>query len=86
MIVPLINDAYKKYNNRFSLFHANIRSIPRNLQQLTFYLHNLNIDFSVTALSETWLQPYNKDNYFIPGYVHKSVMRKSRTGGGVSYL
>ena len=78
------NDAYKNYNNRFSLFHANIRSIPRNLDQLTFYLQNLNIDFSVIALSETWLKPCNKDIYFIPGYVHKSVIRESRMGGGVS--
>ena len=61
------NDAYKNYNNRFSLFHANIRSIPRNLDQLTFYLQNLNIDFSVIALSETWLKPCNKDIYLIPG-------------------
>ena len=78
------NDAYKNYNTRFSLFHANIRSIPRNLDQLTFYLQNLNIDFSVIALFETWLKPCNKDIYFIPGYIHKSVIRESRMGGGVS--
>ena len=69
------NDAYKNCNNRFFLFHANIRSIPRNLDQLTFYLQNLNIDFSVIALSKTWLKPCNKDIYYIPGYVHKSVMQ-----------
>ena len=34
------NESFSKQNN-FSIFHANIRSIPRNLDQLTFYLNSL---------------------------------------------
>ena len=35
------NAAYKNYDNRLSLFHANKKSIPQNLDQLTFYLQTL---------------------------------------------
>ena len=62
----------------------NIRSIPRNLDQLTFYLNSLNHTFSVIAISENWLNLANKDIYGIQGYTHHCVIRESRPGGGVS--
>ena len=77
------NESFSKQNN-FSIFHVNIRSIPRNLDQLTFYLNSLNHTFSVIAISENWLTPANKDIYGIQGYTHHCVIRESRPGGGVS--
>ena len=75
------NESFSKLNN-VSIFHVNIRSIPRNLDQLTFYLNSLNHTFSVIAISENWLTPVNKDIYGIQGYTHHCVIRESRPGGG----
>ena len=60
------NESSPKQNN-FSVYHVNIRSIPRNLDQLTFYLNNLHHTFSVIAISENWLTPFNKDTLWHPG-------------------
>ena len=79
----LFNESFTKQNN-FSIFLVNIRSIPRNLDQLTFYLNSLNHTFSVIAISENWLTPANKDIYGIQGYTHHCVIRENRPGGGVS--
>ena len=68
----------------FSVYRVNIRSIPRNLDQLTFYLNNLHHTFSVIAISENWLTPFNKDIYCIQGYSHHCVIRENKPGGGVS--
>ena len=75
-------ESFSKQNN-FSIFHVNItrRSIPRNLDQLTFYLNSLNHTFSVIAISENWLTPANKNLYRIQGYTHHCVIREGRPGG-----
>ena len=77
------NESFPKQNN-FSVYHVNIRSSPRNLDQLTFYLNSLHHTFSVIAISENWLTPFNKDIYGIQGYTHHCVIRENRPGGGVS--
>ena len=40
--------------NDFSLFHANICSLHRNLENLETLIRNLEFSFSVTAVSEIW--------------------------------
>ena len=72
--------------NRWSLsiLHLNIRSIPRNLSYLQTYLNNLDIQFSVIGISETWLEPYNVDCYGMDGYKEEHLYRSERMGGGVS--
>ena len=40
-------------NNNLSLFHMNIRSIPKHLGDLIAYLANLKNSFSVIGISET---------------------------------
>ena len=71
-------------NKSFSLIHSNIRSIPKNLQNFESYLSNLNHDFSIIALSETWLKDHTVDLYNMKGYSSEHKYRKSRSGGGVS--
>ena len=44
----------------------------------------LNHNFSVISISETWLKQYNKTLYNIKGYTHVSQIREKQTGGGVS--
>ena len=60
------------------------RSIPKNFDRLRHYLLELNHNFSVISISETWLKQYNKTLYNIKGYTHVSQIREKRTGGGVS--
>ena len=42
-------------NAKLSLFHLNIRSISRKLDNLTIFLGSLALDFSIIGLTETWL-------------------------------
>jgi exonuclease III len=70
--------------NCFSVLHHNIRSAPKNLKSLTHLLGNLNIDFSVIGLTETWFNQYNYNLYGISGYTSVHNYRQTRRGGGVA--
>ena len=53
-----INEIIKcndNYARGLSLMHLNIRSIPKNIEKLSNYLTLLDLQFSIIALSETWL-------------------------------
>ena len=71
-----INDFNKLTSNldnsksHFSLMHLNIRSVPKNLDKLDNILHLFNHNFSIIALTETWLKPSNADVYCLHGYEH----------------
>ena len=43
----------------FSLFHYNVRSIPKNMQNFQNYLDTLNFRFSIMDFSETWFTDVN---------------------------
>ena len=84
-----IEDSFNKYIIRnnvnmddFSLLHNNIRSIPANISILLSYMRNLDHEFSVIGLSETWLSPSNSDAYGIGGYNHVVVTRQAKKGVG----
>lgn len=47
----------------FSTFHLNIRSLPSNYDKFIHYLSSLKHDFSVIALSETWLTEASREIY-----------------------
>ena len=65
-------------------FFSHIRSIPCNLSKLSLYMSNLNINFDIIGLSETWLNDSNKDVYCLNGYNHVSLVRPDHIHGGVS--
>ena len=71
-------------NDTLSLMHLNIRSIPSNLTKLVQYLSNLNVNFDIIGISETWLNETNKDIYNLNGYNHVPLVRQDRIHGGVS--
>ena len=48
-----------------SMVHMNIRSIVKNLNEFDLYLNDLNHEFPIIALSETWLKDHNCDRYGI---------------------
>ena len=77
------NESYQ-HSNTFSLFHVNIRSIPRNLDKLELHLDSLKHNFSIIAISESWLTSINKDVYHLKGYTHKYEIGEHRARGGVS--
>lgn len=68
----------------FSMFHVNIRSIPKNLNNLLCYLETLSHKFTVIGLSESWLKEENFELFNIPGYNAEHNYRPIRAGGGVS--
>ena len=72
------------FADTFSMMHLNVRSIPCNLSKLSLYMGNLNINFDIIGLSETWLNDSNKDVYCLDGYNHVSLVRPDGIHGGVS--
>ena len=71
-------------DKKFTLFNVNIRSIPKNFDRLRHYLYELNHNFSVLSITESWLKQYNRTTYNLKGYTHVSKIREDRPGGGVS--
>ena len=67
-----------------SMFHMNIKSLPKHFDELQQYLDMLEYDFSVFGISETWMNEHNADLYDLNGYVTIKGCRKQRRGGGVS--
>ena len=68
----------------FSMYHVDIRCIPPNLIKLQYYIEELSYNLSIIAISESWLQEFNKTLFNLKGYIHEYVLREHRTGGGVS--
>ena len=68
----------------FSLFHCNVRSAPRNMDALSYLLSELNHNFSIIGISETWLSNYNSALYSFPHYKAFYTCRQDQRGGGVA--
>ena len=73
-----------KYGETFSMMHLNKRSIQSKLSKLDQYMANLNANFDIIGISETWLSDLNQNIYQLDGYNHESLVRPDRTHGGVS--
>jgi hypothetical protein len=73
-------------NEQISIFHLNIRSIPKNLNMLIPTLHSSGLTFDVLGFTETWLRPNNADCFGIPGYTHTFLTRPTQSGwGGLAF-
>ena len=48
-------------HNKLSLFHVNIRSLPRNFDHLKIHINELKHSFTIISISENWLTTMNKD-------------------------
>ncbi|XP_065658632.1 uncharacterized protein LOC136083154 [Hydra vulgaris] len=76
---------FSKKKNNFSILNLNIRSINKNFDNLKLLLHDLNHDFKIISLTETWLKSNEKNcNYELNNYVSIHQPRKTHVGGGVS--
>ena len=70
-----------------SLLHTNIRSLPRNGDELEKYLHNIDINFDLIGLTESWLtDDHSEVTYISPEYKMVNVYRTNKRGGGVTLL
>ena len=71
-------------NSKINLFHINIRSCNKNLDELVLYLNSININFNIIMLTETWL---NEPTEFsvVPDYIDFHSIR-DRKGGGATIL
>ena len=74
-------------SNSFSLLHLNIRSLQRNFDKLTEFLDNLDFEFKVICISETWCSKNVRCNilYKIRNYnsIHQ-IRGNGKAGGGMA--
>ena len=71
-------------NNSLSLFHMNIRSLPKYFDELEIYLESLKYQFSIIGITETRLNASNEESYSLKKYSSINEYRRGRKGGGVS--
>jgi hypothetical protein len=69
----------------FSILTLNIRSMRKNFEDFLLLWHELNFEFKVISLTETWLQACDieNSNLQLPGYKVLHQPRKEGIGGGV---
>ena len=82
-----IKNHLSKVNSlNFSMLNLNIRSISKNFDNFMSLLDNLNFNFKIICLSETWLHSDNavNSNLEIPGYTGIHQVRKNGNGGGLA--
>ena len=76
--------------NSMSIFHTNISSIMANVDKLEDLLTDLDWNFNVIALSETWTDAKNKSNFtppIIEGYhPYSGTFGSSQNGGCGFYI
>ena len=73
-----------QFQNKLSLFHINVKSLPKHHDELELYINSLNFKFSVIALTENWLDESKQDLFDLEGYICLHKFRKEKRGGGVS--
>ena len=81
---PLI-DYLKDDNDSLGIYHINIRSSRKNLDELLIVLNKFKVYFPVIVLSETWLNS-EADWQEVPGYRAFHSIRATKKGGGVTIL
>ena len=63
----------------FSLLHINIRSMSKNFEKLKSLLLNMNFEFKIICLTETWCKSDDDKNnslFQIPNYLSSSETRR----------
>ena len=74
------------FDRNLSIFHLNIKSLPKHCDELEMYLDSLKFPFSFISLTETCLDECTGNLHDIPKYVSVTRSRKTKRGGGVSLL
>lgn len=61
----IFRNIQKPYSNIFSTMHLNIRSPIKSFDQIFYFLSALHHEFSLLAITETWLNHYLASLYNI---------------------
>ena len=72
-------------SENFSIMHLNIRSLQKNIDKVKDFLNDIKGKFSVTVLSETWIDDDKADLnslFHIPNYSFIHEKRKTNHKGG----
>ena len=72
-------------NSSLSMFHLNVKSLPKHFDELELYLNSLDVKFSFLGLTETWLTECKQAYYDLPHYSCINKFRNDRKGGGVTF-
>lgn len=67
-----------------SIIHFNSRSLNKNFKDIKDYLHTLSQPFNVIAISETWINSGEVEDFEMDGYELLHINRKNKSGGGVA--
>ena len=70
--------AGKEQCNQLSFFHLNVKIIPKHFDELEMYVNSLKLEFTMIALTETWLDKSKQDLYNMPKYNCINRFRKQR--------
>ena len=76
-------------NGDINIMQLNIRGIvkkQRDLSSLLFKCYGSKATVDLITISETWLTESNKSLIDLPGYQFQGKIRKTKRGGGVSFL
>ena len=65
----------------FTIVHANVNSISRNLDTVLSNFLSKSFEFDLLCLTETKLSEFSDKLFDIPGFSHISVNRNSHGGG-----
>ena len=82
--VSLENIPYK--NKSFSIISFNIRSMKKNFEEFRNFINELNFEFSIISLTETWCldDPRNESLFKLNNYTSIHQTRNGeRNGGGI---
>ena len=80
------NSLVNEHEHSLILFHLNLRSLVKNLDNLDALLGSFIRSPDVIAVSESWLRPNNAQFYNIDGFTSYHVTRSNKKGGGASLL
>ena len=79
-----------KDRNHFSIFHSNICSLQGNFEKLELLLNDIELEFDIVALTETW-NPVDSKLLFTPGILegyhsYTGIEGNSQKGGCGLYI
>ena len=70
--------------NSLSMFHLNVKSLPKHFDELEFYLNSLDVKCSFLGLTETWLTECKQEYYDLLHYSCINKFRNDSKGAGVT--
>ena len=75
----VFNEKMKEVDkSSLSMFHLNVKSLPKHFDELELYLNSLDVKFSFLGLTETWLTECKQEYYDLPHYSCINKFRNDR--------